>query len=83
MLRESAAVVSPIVGQAAIPGRLGVEELLILLPGTLLASGLLLAERILAAVAGHPFVLLPVGDGNSRRRSGHHQTISQGRGQMQ
>ena len=75
VLRESAAVVSPIVGTAGILGRLGGEEFLKLLPDTPLVAGLLLAERLRAAVAGHIFVL-PVGKGESRRSIGHRQIIS-------
>ena len=77
VLRESAAVLSPVVGTAGILGRLGGEEFLVLLPDTPLADGLLLAERLRAAVAGHTFVL-PVGNGESRRSIGHRQTISLG-----
>jgi diguanylate cyclase (GGDEF)-like protein len=77
VLRESAAVLSPIVGQAGILGRLGGEEFLVLLPDSPLATGLLLAERLRAGVAGHTFVL-PVGEGETRRSIGHHQTISLG-----
>ena len=76
VLRESAAVASPIVGTAGILGRLGGEEFLVLLPDTPLVAGLLL-ERLRAAMAGHIFVL-PVGIGESRRSIGHHQTISLG-----
>ena len=47
------------------------------LPSKTLATGLVLAERLRVAMAGHTFVL-PVGDGETRRSIGHHQTISLG-----
>ena len=77
VLRDSAAVLSAVVGQAGILGRMGGEEFLVLLPDTPLAAGLVLAERLRAAMAGHTFVL-PVGDGENRRSIGHRQTISLG-----
>lgn len=77
VLRESAAVLKPVVGTAGTLGRLGGEEFLVLLPDTPLAPSLALAERLRAAMAGHTFVL-PVGDGETRRSIGHRQTISLG-----
>ena len=77
VLRESAAVSSPVVGTAGILGRLGGAEFLVLMPDMPLAGGLLLAERLRAAVVVHTFVL-PVGNCESRRSIGHRQTISLG-----
>lgn len=77
VLRESAAVLGPVVGTAGILGRLGGEEFLVLMPGAPVVAARALAERLRAAMAGHLFVL-PAGDGEARRCVVHQQTISLG-----
>jgi two-component system cell cycle response regulator len=77
VLRDTAAVLGPLVGAPHVLGRVGGEEFLVLLPGTPLAAALALAERLRAAVASHRFVL-PVGEGGQRRSIDHRQTVSLG-----
>lgn len=81
VLRECAAVASPVVGGrgAGAPtlGRLGGEEFLVLVPGATLGAARGLAERLPAAVAGHTFVL-PAITGDARRLVARRQSISLG-----
>lgn len=77
VLRESAAVLSGVVGAAGILGRLGGEEFLVLMPGANALAARTLAERLRVAMAEHRFVL-PVSDDDGRRCVVHQQTISLG-----
>lgn len=77
VLRECAAVLSPLVGSAGTLGRLGGEEFLVVLPGLAVQGAGALAERMRAAVAAHSF-LLPVPHGSPAEAIIHRQTISLG-----
>lgn len=77
VLKESAGVVKGIVRKQDILGRLGGEEFIVVLPGTVLAEAADLAERIRAAVEGHAFHLAFQEPGG-RRELTLRQTISLG-----
>ncbi|OYU85868.1 MAG: hypothetical protein CFE45_25285, partial [Burkholderiales bacterium PBB5] len=77
VLRECAAVVTSVVGNAGILGRLGGEEFLVLMPGATVDDARALAERMRAAVANHHFIL-PGGALEDRRVIRHQQTMSLG-----
>ncbi len=77
VLRECAAVVSSVVGDAGILGRLGGEEFMVLMPGATTDMARTLAERMRVAVADHIFVL-PAGSPGDRQCVRHHQTMSLG-----
>jgi len=57
VLRQLAHCISAEVRGSDVSARYGGEEFVVLLPGTGIAAGFLLAERIRAAVAGEPFEL--------------------------
>jgi len=77
VLRECAAVVSSVVGNDGILGRLGGEEFMVLMPGATANLARTLAERMRMAVASHIFVL-PAGSLDDRHCVRHHQTMSLG-----
>ncbi len=77
VLRECAAVVTSVVGNAGILGRLGGEEFLVLMPGATVEVARALAERMRVAVANHIFIL-PGHLIDNRRGTRHQQTMSLG-----
>jgi two-component system cell cycle response regulator len=61
VLRQLAHCISGEVRGSDVSARYGGEEFVVLLPGTGIAAGFLLAERIRAAVAAEPFEIPPAG----------------------